>query len=63
MRKLILSIFVCAIITIPAFCQITVTKTEGSSVVTVLSMGIKVNKGSTLIREKITINDAHVQSN
>lgn len=57
MKKSILLIFLCVNFT-SIFAQITVTKTEGSSVVTKLSMGIKVNDGSSLIREKITINDA-----
>lgn len=38
--------------------QLTVSKKEGSSVVTKLGMGIKVNDGSSLKREQTTINDA-----
>ena len=39
------------------FSQITVSKTPGSSVMTKLGYGITVNKGSSLIREKYTLND------
>lgn len=39
------------------YAQITLSNKEGSSVVTKLSMGIKVNEGSTLKRQQITIND------
>jgi len=40
-----------------SFSQLTVAKKEGSSVVTKLGMGIKVNDGSSLKREYTTIND------
>ena len=40
-----------------SFSQLTVAKKEGSSVVTKLGMGIKVNDGSSLKREYITVND------
>ena len=40
-----------------SFSQLTVVKKEGSSVVTKLGMGIKVNDGSSLKREYTTIND------
>ena len=42
-----------------SFSQLTVSKKEGSSVVTKLSMGIKVNDGSSLKREYTTINDSN----
>ncbi len=48
----------CLLYSIFSYSQLTVTKKEGSSVVTKLGMGIKVNDGSTLKREQITINDA-----
>jgi hypothetical protein len=51
-----------AIILFSSFCcysQLSVEKKEGSSVVTKLSMNIKVNDGSTLKREYITINDSN----
>ncbi|HEY2648677.1 MAG TPA: hypothetical protein VGI38_05770, partial [Puia sp.] len=40
-----------------SFAQMAVSKKEGGSVVTKLGMGIKVNDGSSLKREQITIND------
>ncbi len=42
-----------------SFSQLIVDKKEGSSVVTKLPMGIKVNDGSTLKREYIIINDTN----
>lgn len=58
MKKPFLLIFLSIYFGISTYSQITQTKTEGNSVVTKLSMGIKVNEGSSLIREKVTINDA-----
>lgn len=58
MKKSILLFFISVIIAIPTFSQITVKKNEGSSVVTKLTSSIKVNNGSSLLREKIVINDA-----
>jgi len=57
MEKIILASII-LLYSIPSFSQLTVDKKEGSSVVTKLSMGIKVNDGSTLKREYTTINDA-----
>jgi hypothetical protein len=48
----------CLFYSIVSFSQLTVSKKEGSSVVTKLGMGIKVNDGSSLKREQTTINDA-----
>lgn len=47
----------CLIFTSNIFSQLTVSKVEGGSVVTKLSMGIKVNQGSSLKRDWVTIND------
>lgn len=55
--KKITFIFAILFFTLPVFSQLTVDKKEGSSVVTKLGMGIKVNDGSSLKREYITIND------
>lgn len=43
---------------ITCFSQLSVEKKGGGSVVTKLSSGIKVNDGSTIIREYLVINDA-----
>ena len=51
---LITLLLFCSIV---SFSQLTVSKKEGSSVVTKLGMGIKVNDGSSLKREQTTIND------
>jgi archaellin len=48
----------CLFYSIVSFSQLTVSKKEGSSVVTKLGMVIKVNDGSSLKREQTTINDA-----
>ena len=40
-----------------SFSQLTVVKKEGRSVMTKLGMGVKLNEGSSLMREYITIND------
>jgi hypothetical protein len=57
MKTTILTI-ICLSYSIISFSQLTVNRKEGSSVVTKLAMGLKVNDGSTLKREHITINDA-----
>lgn len=51
-------IFICIAMSLVSYSQITITKKEGGSVVTKLGYGIVVNEGSTLIREKIILNDA-----
>ena len=56
MKKILMTAF-CFFYSIVSFSQLTVTKKQGSSVVTKLGMGIKVNDGSSLFREQITIND------
>jgi len=58
MKKLFLLTF-CLLFAIFSFSQLTVSKKQGSSVVTKLGMGIKVNDGSSLFREQITMNDAN----
>lgn len=57
MKKFFIAVF-CLFYSIVSFSQLTVSKKQGSSVVTKLGMGIKVNDGSSLNREQITINDA-----
>lgn len=56
MKNLFLICFL--LISLCGFSQITVVKSEGSSVVTELGYGLKVNNGSTLKRDNFTINDA-----
>lgn len=56
MKKLFVILF--AIVSTNTFAQISVTKAQGSSIITVLGYGIKLNDGSSLNREKITLNDA-----
>ena len=56
MKKLMLLCFV--LLSNLCFSQITSSKSDGGSVVTNLSMGIKVNKNSTLMRDYIVLNDA-----
>ncbi len=58
MKKSILLFSLCVIAAISAFPQITVTKTEGSSIIIDLGTGYKINEGSTLKKEKIILNDA-----
>ncbi len=55
MKQLILILLFSAF-THRGFTQLTVTKSDGGTVITKLSMGIKVNEGSSLKREFITIN-------
>ncbi|HMH33415.1 MAG TPA: hypothetical protein VK543_10315 [Puia sp.] len=57
--KQITLITICLFYFITSFSQVSVTKKDGSSVVTKLGMGIKVNEGSSLFRQQITINDAN----
>ena len=57
MKKILLFTF-CFFYSFYSFSQLTVSKKDGSSVVTRLGMGIKVNEGSTLNRVQTTINDA-----
>ena len=40
-----------------AFSQLSVSKKDGGTVITKLGMGVKVNEGSSLLRDYITIND------
>ena len=56
--KRISLVTLCLLYSIISFSQLTVSKKEGSSVVTKLGLGIKVNDGSSLKREQTTINDA-----
>jgi hypothetical protein len=57
MKKMLL---ICLpLLSLVAHSQITVVKSEGNSVVTELGYGIKVNDGSTLKRERYTINDVN----
>lgn len=56
MKKLFISI--CLLYCSTLCAQISVVTTDGSSVVTDLGYGIKVNKGSTLLRQSVTLNDA-----
>lgn len=58
MKKIILIISI-LFYSFQSFSQLIVDKKEGSSVVTKLTMGIKVNDGSTLKREYTTINDTN----
>lgn len=58
MKRNLLTV-ICLSYSIISFSQLTVDRKEGSSVVTKLAMGIKVNDGSTLKREYITINDSN----
>lgn len=57
MKKLIL-IFLCLVLSNIIIAQVTITKSNGGSVITKLGMGISVNAGSSLTREWIIINDA-----
>lgn len=60
MKTSITSIALAALLVATAqqgFSQLTVQKKDGGSVMTKLTMGIKVNDGSSLMREHITIND------
>lgn len=56
MKKLL--IIMLALVSTNAFAQISITKNQGSSVVTVLGLGVKLNDGSSLFREKINLNDS-----
>lgn len=56
MKKTIFTL-ICISYSFASISQFTVSKKEGSSVVVNLGMGIKVNDGSSLKREQITIND------
>jgi hypothetical protein len=58
MKKIITICLVLAI-NIQTKAQIIMTRSEGSSVTTKLGYGIIVNKGSTLKREKIILNDSN----
>ena len=58
MKKFILGIFF-LLLCFVSFPQLSVSKKDGGSVVTKLGMGVKVNDGSSLIRQQITINDAN----
>jgi hypothetical protein len=54
-KKINLFLFL-SLLTVSAFCQLDVKRIDGGSVVTKLTMGIKVNDGSSLSREFIVIN-------
>lgn len=59
MKKSILLIFLCSIITISVFSQITVIKSEGNPVIKAkYSTKNWINEGSSIKRENIIINDA-----
>ncbi len=55
--KILVALMFFTIIQICAYGQIKVKTTDGGSVVTRLGLGVKVNNGSTLNRQWITIND------
>lgn len=58
MRSILVAVNV-FLFTLAGSAQLTITKADGGSVVTKLGMGIKINDGSSLHREYITINDAN----
>ena len=55
--KQLLVLIAFQILSFTGFCQLTLTKTDGGSVVTKLEGSLKVNDGSSLRRDYITIND------
>ena len=57
MKRTIL-ILICLSYSVASISQLTVRKREGNSVVSSLGMGVKINDGSSLKREQITINDS-----
>ena len=57
MIRFLLSVGLVMVLGTWASAQMVVTKTEGSSIETPLGYGYAVNKGSTLIRQVITLND------
>lgn len=58
MNKLILLTIMCAMAYLSGFSQITADKSDGGTVETKITGNNKLNKNSTLKREKTTINDA-----
>jgi hypothetical protein len=58
MKKLV-SLSVLVLFCLTSFSQVSVIKKEGGSVVTKLGIGLKVNEGSSLKRERIILNQAN----
>lgn len=57
MKKFIL-IALCLMYSIFSYSQLSISKIEGASVTLKLGLGMKINDGSSLLREHITINDS-----
>jgi len=57
-KSIILSVLLLLFISIIGFGQITITKSDGGSVVVKLGLGSKINEKSTLTRQLIVLNDA-----